>query len=427
MLQPPGPFACRACGKIHAWDPRYVGQVVRCACGHEMQVVMFHDALPEPAPTEDELVEELTEADLVSPDPDESPGDDLYELAPPTRPAPARPSQLEELASAVAPTLAYAGPPPPVRRSLAEQEAHRASRVTDLYAPLALIVVGVVLSFVDAAARGLRTPGVATLYVILSITMNLALILPALMLATRLLDLGLGLLWTAMLKIAAVAILPGAVAGILSVYTFGLLTWGISLLGYYAILAYLFEMDGREIRITTMIIWCMRFIVNLLIVGVVLSALLNGRKPPSAALAAGSTPGSGLIPPAAGVGLSDDGDSPEDADAAAEQMVASPRAVEARKWCTLSPDSHIALQLNAAQLADLVEKFYAAGAVRVWCAKISSLGEAQLCPELIVELPHSPGARRAALDVSDRFSHQASPTPDNGARYLTVNLAGFHD
>ena len=119
-----------------------------------------------------------------------------------------------------------------------------------------LIVVGAILSFVDAWLQGFRSPLAIGGYVVILTGLNLVLIFGALMIAVRLLDLGLGSLGTASLKIVAVAILPAAVSGIIGHWTFGLMTWSIAAVCYYFLLYYLFEMDGQEMMIVTSIIFC---------------------------------------------------------------------------------------------------------------------------------------------------------------------------
>ena len=131
----------------------------------------------------------------------------------------------------------------------------------DLYAPIALIIAGFVLAFVDASMHEIHNPVMMSVYVAVTTVVNVAMVFAALLAAVQIMGLGLGPLWTALLKIAAVAILPGAVAGIIA--HFGMLTWALSAILYYALLSYFFDMEGTEIYLSTAIIWVVRFILSL--------------------------------------------------------------------------------------------------------------------------------------------------------------------
>ena len=89
-------------------------------------------------------------------------------------------------------------------------------RFREMVLPSGLIAIGLVLTFVEARLfLGNWNPIALVAYVAITTVINLAMIFAALLLTARLLDLGLGEIGPALLKIAAVAILPSAVGGII--------------------------------------------------------------------------------------------------------------------------------------------------------------------------------------------------------------------
>ena len=112
-----------------------------------------------------------------------------------------------------------------------------------------------------------------TVFVAITCTINLVLIFTALLFAVKLLDLGLGNIGPAMLKIAAVALLPAAIGDMIRYYTFAFVAWPMTLLMYYALLYYLFQMDGGEVRIVVAIIWLIQTWLGFLILGLLFGSM----------------------------------------------------------------------------------------------------------------------------------------------------------
>ena len=122
-------------------------------------------------------------------------------------------------------------------------------------------------------------------------------IFAALLLTAKLLDLGLGEIGPALLKIAAVAILPSAVGGIIreGLSPFGgYLAFGVTIVAYWFLLWLHFEMDFQEMTICTAIIWVIRTWLGMLVFMAIFHLMF------STAGAMDPTGGSGLGGPGSG-------------------------------------------------------------------------------------------------------------------------------
>lgn len=286
MGEGPAKFTCNACGKSYAWKPEFAGRMMKCQCGSAVKVPAAatggaKTAGPAARPSVSKPAAPAPSREVADEFEDAFAGGE-YEVAPPPEPvarapvappgaiassAPsARPPVVAASRSAPAsPVLGYSAPKVPRKTHADEEEIIRKARITDLYVPIGLILLGTALSFVDAYIRGVRSIGSATVYVGVVTAVNIVLIFAAMLLAVFLINLGLGSVGTAVLKAAALGILPAAVASIVSHYTFGFITWGASALFYYLMLFYLFELDGQEMRIVATIIWLVSYWGGLLV------------------------------------------------------------------------------------------------------------------------------------------------------------------
>jgi len=99
------------------------------------------------------------------------------------------------------------------------------------------------------------------------------------LITSKLLSIGLGTIPTALLKVAAIALAPGAISSILSNnfssgWVFG---WVISVTLYYLMFNKFFDMDMMETMVCAVIIWVMRTWVVYMLVALILSGIGFGR------------------------------------------------------------------------------------------------------------------------------------------------------
>jgi hypothetical protein len=238
----------------------------------------------------------------------------------------------------------------------------------------------------------------------------------------------LGTLGPALLKLLAIAILPGAIAGILGHVTFGLANWGITLLCYYCLLYYLFELDASEMRITTAIIWGMRFVSRLIIIAFAASFLggvNSGRVRQIGTLNSYANPASGTSSLGNGVVSPPGGFAGTDRQAAVTISIGN--AVEALEWCKPEETKHMGRVVPKSTMLSVAKSFYTAGARKVWAANPSLERGQEFCGEFIVEMPDDTAARKNVLMVKAAFEKQPTPMPDKGNHFLTIMLNSYQE
>ena len=243
-------FSCEICGRKYKWKAALAGRKVKCACGEEM----LYPATP---PQE---------------------GDDLYEIAEPApRANPVatnggggggggagggeHPASAKSQAAAAA-MLAYQTP----RTAAQVEDEYFPDKTIDFHLPLALIIAGTLIEVVAALIHGSRshagfTPHLMELGV--QLVLGTATMLAGVLVAARFRGIELGKLPTAVMKLAAVCIAPGAAVTLLSpglaVIPFGFL---LALVGqfilYFALLGTLLKLDESD----TWYCVCVIFIIN---------------------------------------------------------------------------------------------------------------------------------------------------------------------
>lgn len=339
---------CDGCARTFIWKPQYAGRKLRCKCGQVIQVRATAEATDGDAP---QIIDEPTAAhatgnlfdnpfdagaaDIQSPHtsrtlsqpvvrqrPPEAEGDnfDPYGLAPMaaiplTRAEPvtaydaADDDDDDDDQPAASPILGYKSFLR--RRNTEEDDQITAYQRKEMILPAILIAIGLLATLVEArivlGAFDILAMGV---FVAVSTVINLVLIFVALLVASKLLDLGLGEVGPALLKIAAVAILPSAIGGMINASTGfigGMLAWAVSLALYFLLLYNLFDMDGQEMMITAVIIWFMRTWVAYFVIMAILGTGSFNDEDDTAPINSGGGGGGQWVAPSSGDG-SDTGD-----------------------------------------------------------------------------------------------------------------------
>ncbi|QOV88393.1 hypothetical protein [Humisphaera borealis] len=220
---------------------------------------------------------------------------------------PARPSRggaagVSMMSGPMTPVLGYNA----ARRRRAtddEQEQIASYQKKEMVLPAILIAVGLLATFVQARIDLGRFDILAMcVYVAVATVINLVLIFAALLIAAKLLDLGLGEVGPALLKIAAVAILPSAIGGMIQAsvgFIGGMLAWVVTLGLLYLLLSWLFEMDAQEMMITAVIIWFMRTWVAYFVIMAIFSGGSDDSSTANTNAGGGNTP---WVAPAGGGG-----------------------------------------------------------------------------------------------------------------------------
>jgi hypothetical protein len=289
----------------------------------------------------------------------------------------------------------------------------------DLYLPIGLFVLGVLFTCLEARfSLHIRDVGVVLAYAGIMTAINLVLVFTGIMIATKLMDLGLGPVGPALIKIAAISVLPGAVANLIGAAIpigGGYIGWFISLLIIYGMFMGLLELDFQETMICTAIIWVIRTWAGYALVILILSGI--GLSLPGTG---GSAPARNT-PKVRSVTV-------KELDAAATKALASGSATEAKAWAAAASDKQPREIPNAlfASAADLAQGLYDLGAKAVTVTrekkqqKDSNTLEAR---QLVIELPQGKAARRrlfrAMYETADFLEIEFFN--DRGQKYILID------
>jgi hypothetical protein len=325
------------------------------------------------------------------------------------------------------------------RRGGGEEERVRGGNVfwnpvTDLYVPAALILLGTILSFFEIrVVLGLQSIPLAIGAVGVLTIVNVVLGFAGILVATRLLDLGLGPIPVAILKTAAASILPAAAASLVGnligpggSYAAWVISWVLSL----AIFMKLMDLDYFETCICTTIIWVVRTWVAYAILALIFSG--------------GATGGAGGALLAAAGGADAIAAAAADADAEAKQQAAPPsekydrRAQglmrtdikrDAKAWA--ADPNHAFANRTHDQTVQIVDAFAGMGASFMLVpGPTPGKGadkEKETADALVFLLPSDKESRRKVFEYYPTLGKtygQKSPK-DEGQQYMSVEFAGY--
>jgi hypothetical protein len=268
MSESPNPLiVCESCGKRYKWQPRLAGKAAKCVCGAILKLPGAPVAAKAGQPAEDDLYKI---ADAPAPE---------VSLKPPRATAAAGavatsdPSSTSTASPSAGPRVARINPDElpygvPRRKGLKQEETkpdYVPSPLRDVYIPLALIPVGIVLNYIEVFARpplGKTVIG-STPDVLIQMVLNLGLMIGGVVLASAAGGVSFFDKWpTTILKLCPVALVPGAIAGII-ITTMGEINGAIigNLLAvglYWSMFWALFRLPAPDTTVCVMIFWIMR-------------------------------------------------------------------------------------------------------------------------------------------------------------------------
>jgi hypothetical protein len=106
----------------------------------------------------------------------------------------------------------------------------------------------------------------------------------------------------------------------------------------------------------------------------------------------------------------------------AVELLKDPKSAEAREWLSPAHAAHAGFKMSKSAMLELANKLYGAGAKKVWCTGIESIGQSDVCALFEVELPDDAASRQAILKLDDDLEGADTPTKDQGGKYLKVAL-----
>jgi hypothetical protein len=295
-----GKFSCDGCGKSYSWKTELAGRRVKCKCGGVMTVpasdpAAVDDALPPDFEDLYALAEGAAVAEAVTPPaftrggaPCPScgahvDGGAVMCVSCGTNLKTGKKVKTQKASGgggggAAVPALATAGAgrKPSAMLGYAQMAPKRHGNdedqrsgdvffhpVKDLYIPAGLVVAGTVMSYLALVFRHDFSPGAAMFAVGVMTLISFVLTVPAILATVKMFDLGLGPIGPGVLKIAACAVLPGAI-GELAGMIFGngaaggYIGWCISYLATLGIFMKLLEMDFGEVLMCSSFIFVIR-------------------------------------------------------------------------------------------------------------------------------------------------------------------------
>jgi DNA-directed RNA polymerase subunit RPC12/RpoP len=153
-------------------------------------------------------------------------------------------------------------------------------RFVNLWLPLILIVLGIGVRLIEQLYfTGNATAGfvAAATYIGVDLVLTIPLLLMAMILAVKILDVAFGPLGQALFKMVAVVLGPAGIGAIITYLIGGLMgefAGGIvSFCAYWALLSVLFDLEGLEALYLIIIISVLQYVVALFLIGLVLSLI----------------------------------------------------------------------------------------------------------------------------------------------------------
>lgn len=147
----------------------------------------------------------------------------------------------------------------------------------DFWVPIVLILLGTIVEFVAytwGSSDLISSLAAASVIVGVGMVINVATLFIGILIAAKVAGMGFGHPLQAVLKLSAIAIAVPAVQHLVTVSTgMGLIGMGISLVVYFALFMWLFELDASEAQIVVGIVWVINILTTIFLAGVLLGML----------------------------------------------------------------------------------------------------------------------------------------------------------
>ncbi|HEV8608081.1 MAG TPA: hypothetical protein VGQ99_22285 [Tepidisphaeraceae bacterium] len=279
-------FACAKCGKSHGWTPEIVGKTAKCSCGAVLKIpsappgteaAKREIAYKEPNPGF--LVPPAPLAGAASGEPLPTAEEAIISLYQPVTGSQPRVRAPMELADEELDPKVEAELNDLAKYGDKEGEQKKPNPYLDLHLPLILLGIGLMLTFGQASLMAGHEDGGlpgALFHVSVSLVGSIILMIIALLAAAKFTGIYFGNAATAILKIAAIYVAPTTLGSVLAAVLGGetpvvILGWGVSVVLYWALLAYLFRLDGTQTMACVFCIGLLRMITQMFIVASLIS------------------------------------------------------------------------------------------------------------------------------------------------------------
>jgi hypothetical protein len=404
-------FSCTGCNRSYTWKTELAGRRVKCKCG---QVMTVPHAPPSPQQQEDELYD-------MAPT-----GDDAQSAFSRMR------SSTSSAAAPVGQPAAPAGVPLAYQQGPTQRERERMSATSstimdikrDVHVPVALLVAGFALCVGYYAVRsgsGAAIAGAGIGIALMTLIKATLMIGFAFVIAGPL-GVSFGGVWTAALKLAAIAVFADGVAtwidaGVAKVsggaggIFAGAMSFPIVLGVYWVLLIYLFSMDSGDSWMVVMLLAVFDMIIRTALILLLLRFFLSFAGAPVAALP---------VPAFGGGGGS--------AAASSDPMVQHVQDLKDSK--SLQEAKEYIAGGRQMALSKPTEAWYGAGCKNVWFEVSRDINGLMTPESLIVELPKDKEKRKKCYEIlreyytDQHIDFDEDEVKDDGDTYLVVGVSG---
>jgi hypothetical protein len=151
----------------------------------------------------------------------------------------------------------------------------------DLHVPLGLLLAGVVLTFISFnTGGGALGSAIAAIATIIKIGVSSVIFLIGTLIAARMAGINLGALGPAMLKLGGISVFPAALADLITTLLGGdmavaMLGNGVGIVTCWALVAYLFRLDGQKTMTVVGAVVCVKLVL-MLVLGGLMALLVAG-------------------------------------------------------------------------------------------------------------------------------------------------------
>ncbi len=456
-------FKCGGCSRAYAWKVELAGKKVRCKCGHVMAVPVQMTSETDPRELDDmyELAGEREEKTARTPQ--TQPGGAMTcpscrapvavggiicltcgmnfksgkkmrtavggtDFPPPQLARPAVAMVAPAAAAKAMPrTLGYASRNP---QQFAKETEDANATLKQLTMPIIMVVLGLglMLTYTMLSYKDIGVP-MALVVVGVSLIVNMVFITIGCLIAIKMLDISLGAPAEAFLKVCAVALLPGAVSGLIE-WKFGLVGgmvgWGVALALYYALLVWFFDLDTMELLILTVIIWLVRTWIGYIVLAVILSAIMGG--------SAGWNTGAGPMAMFAGGGGTNqvvtDNSPVGRNNRYGESLLMRGDTQDAEEFAKANDVNNI-INFDNAQTRKMISDLADAGAEEIKVSQVNTYGQRKQADKVVMTLPDDPEVQQKLVDMwKDYLKTKDCGPPINHGKdqvYLILNFDGGED
>jgi hypothetical protein len=427
-----GRFTCDGCGKSYRWKPELAGKKAKCKCGSTMTVPAED---PAAAGVDDlgDLYALAEDANAKKHQPastalrcpscggEMAPGAVIcvgcgYDMRSGKKmSAKVMPAMAAGGGAAVAtarsPMLAYAGT---TKKELGKDEVGE-SKMQDYYLPAALAAFGILFQFLDLTVFTSHPTAMkyAIPWVAVSVFFDLILLSIGCLIGVKLIDISLGAPGPAALKLAAIALAPGAIGDAIDKLMPGyFMGWLVQIVVFLALFRYLFDLDLNEVLLLTGILVVLRWFMRVFIFVAIIALLFGSGGSKIGALADAATGG--------GDSSSVHSNAHERSNSDIEEEISNTKhAAEAQSWLDESP-GRIFGALGHAVCVDMTKNLYAMGATKVTAVK-----DGPEASNVVVTLPKAKDARKKIFDWHKQNAEKYGwdEEDDTGQKYLELDFS----